>query len=153
MNSLVASVIRTYTPIIVGQLAAWLIMIHIPVRPELEVLLTALVGAILSASYYTLVRILEQQWPWFGALLGLTASPDTYSKGDPALQGTQNADGSHVITSLPGAAAPTDIATPAAAEPAPIDVKITLPETAPAPSVAPAETPALAAPVAAPTVA
>jgi len=84
MNALVASVIRTYTPIIVGQLAAWLILIHVPVEPSLAVLLTALVGAALSGAYYTLVRVLEQQWPWFGAFLGLASSPDTYSKGDPA---------------------------------------------------------------------
>lgn len=82
MNALVASVIRTYTPIIVGYLGAWLIMIHVPVLPELEVLLTAAVGAGLSLAYYTLVRVLEQQWPSLGILLGLTASPDTYTKGD-----------------------------------------------------------------------
>ncbi len=81
MNALVASVIRTYTPIIVGQVAAWLILIHIPVDPSLTVLLTALTGGALSAVYYTLIRVLEQQWPNFGILLGLTASPDTYSKG------------------------------------------------------------------------
>src|SRR6059058_269793 len=89
MNALVASVIRTYTPIIVGQLAAWLILIHIPVEPSLTVLLTAIVGAVLSGAYYTLVRVLEQQWPWVGALLGLTASPDTYSKGDPAAKNAE----------------------------------------------------------------
>lgn len=82
MNALVASVIRTYTPTIVGALAGWLIMIHIPVLPELEVLLTAVVGALLTMAYYTVVRVLEQQWPGFGVLLGLTASPDTYSKGN-----------------------------------------------------------------------
>ncbi|MFH5879749.1 hypothetical protein [Arthrobacter sp. NA-172] len=54
-----------------------------PVEPSLTVLLTAGVGAALSASYYTLVRVLEQQWPWFGAFLGLTSSPDAYSKASP----------------------------------------------------------------------
>lgn len=83
MNALVASVIRTYTPIIVGQVAAWFILIHVPLDPQTEIALTAVVGGLLSAIYYTLVRVLEQQWPGIGVLLGLTSSPDTYSKGDP----------------------------------------------------------------------
>jgi hypothetical protein len=84
MNALVASVIRTYTPIIVGQIAAWFILIHVPLDPATVVALTAVIGGLLSAIYYTLVRVLEQQWPGAGVLLGLTASPDTYSKGEPA---------------------------------------------------------------------
>lgn len=102
MNALVASVIRTYTPIIVGQLAAWLILIHVPIDPSLTVLLTAVVGGLLSGAYYTIVRVLEQQWPWVGALLGLTSSPDAYSKGNPA------------ATTSPAASTPADI--PAVAE-------------------------------------
>jgi len=82
MNALVASVIRTYTPVIVGQVVGFLIMINFPVRPELTLLLMALVGGGLTLAYYTLVRILEQQWPSFGVLLGLTKSPDTYTKGN-----------------------------------------------------------------------
>lgn len=80
MNPLVASVIRTYTPTIVGQIVAWLVLIHIPVQPDLEVLVTAAVGGALTLAYYTLVRVLEQQWPAAGFLLGLPRSPDTYSK-------------------------------------------------------------------------
>lgn len=80
MNALVASVIRTYVPVIVGQVASWLLLAHIVLPAPALVGLTAFVGGLLTAIYYGGVRILEQQWPSFGVLLGLTASPDTYSK-------------------------------------------------------------------------
>lgn len=143
MNALVASVIRTYTPIIAGQLGAWLIMIHMPVNPNLAVLLTALVGGGLSLAYYTLVRVLEQQWPMLGLLLGVPQSPDTYSKGDPASAPAaqsvvadkivDNSDFMNAVRNLP---APASTTFPSAAlvpaEPAPIAVKVELPEPTPA---------------------
>lgn len=83
MNPLAASLIRTYAPIIVGQVAAWLLLAHIALDLPTTVAFTSFVGGLLTAVYYTLARLLEERWPAAGALLGLAASPDTYSKGDP----------------------------------------------------------------------
>lgn len=125
MNPLVASVIRTYTPIIAGQIGAWLIMVNIPVLPELTVLLTALVGGGLSLAYYTLVRVLEQQWPAFGILLGLPSSPDTYSKGEPAPVAVP---ATVVVPEAPATVFPADkVEAAVAAEPAPFGTPIPVP--------------------------
>lgn len=80
MNALVASVIRTIVPTAVGQVASWLLLINIVLPPTAESGLKTFLGGLLTAIYYVAVRILEQQWPSFGILLGLPASPDTYSK-------------------------------------------------------------------------
>lgn len=83
MNPLVASVIRTLIPVIVGQVASWLLLANITIPATALDGLGTFLGGILTAVYYVGVRVLEQQWPKAGILLGLTASPDTYSKGDP----------------------------------------------------------------------
>jgi hypothetical protein len=80
MNALVASVIRTIVPVIVGQVAAWLLLINVKLPEDAITGLSTFLGAALSAIYYVGVRVLEQQWPKAGVLLGLTVSPDTYSK-------------------------------------------------------------------------
>lgn len=80
MNALVASVIRTLVPVIVGQVASWLLLAHVVLPTAALTGLSAFVGGLLTAIYYVGVRVLEQQWPALGILLGLTASPDTYSK-------------------------------------------------------------------------
>jgi hypothetical protein len=80
MNPLVASVIRTIVPAAVGQVAAWLTLLNVPLTPEAETGLTAFLGFAFTAIYYLVVRIIEQQWPSFGVFLGLPKSPDTYSK-------------------------------------------------------------------------
>ena len=84
MNALVASVIRTIIPVVVGQVASWLLLLNIVLPKDAEAGLSAFLGGLLTAIYYVAVRILEQQWPSFGILLGLTASPDTYSKSTEA---------------------------------------------------------------------
>lgn len=84
MNPLVASVIRTIIPVIVGQVAAWLLTANVILPASALDGLSTFLGGILTAIYYVGVRVLEQQWPKAGVLLGLTASPDTYSKGTPA---------------------------------------------------------------------
>jgi hypothetical protein len=80
MNALVASVIRTLVPVIVGQVASWLLLAHVVLPVAALTGLTAFVGGLLTAIYYVGVRVLEQQWPSLGILLGLPSSPDTYSK-------------------------------------------------------------------------
>lgn len=157
MNALVASVIRTYTPVIVGQVVGFLIMINFPVRPELTLLLMAVVGGGLTLAYYTLVRILEQQWPAFGALLGLTKTPDTYTKGNASPETAAvpaNPALGAVISSVPFVPAETVTVEPQtlpAPQTAPVAPAEVVPEVIP--PVAPAETPAPATPVAAPPIA
>jgi len=102
MNALVASVIRTLVPHVVAQIASLFLMVNIHVPADILLQLSAVVGFVLFSTYYVGVRVLEQQWPQFGLLLGLTASPDTYSKGDPA------------ATTSPAASTPADV--PAVAE-------------------------------------
>lgn len=102
MNSLVASVIRTLVPHVVTQIASLFLMVNIHVPEDILLQLSAVVGFVLFSTYYVGVRVLEQQWPQLGLLLGLSASPDTYSKGDPA------------ATTSPAASTPADV--PAVAE-------------------------------------
>jgi hypothetical protein len=102
MNPLVASVIRTLVPVAVGQVASWLLLLNVTLPSSAQEGLGAFLGGLLTAIYYVGVRVIEQQWPQFGLLLGLTASPDTYSKGDPA------------ATTAPAATTPADV--PAVAE-------------------------------------
>jgi len=102
MNALVASVIRTLVPHIVTQIASLFLMVNIHVPDDIRLQLSAVVGFVLFAIYYGGVRVLEQQWPALGILLGLPSSPDTYSKGDPA------------ATTSPAASTPADV--PAVAE-------------------------------------
>jgi hypothetical protein len=80
MNSLVASVIRTLVPVAVGQVASWFLLLHVVLPKDAEAGLATFLGGALTAIYYVAVRVLEQQWPTFGILLGLPSSPDTYSK-------------------------------------------------------------------------
>ena len=83
MNPLVASVIRTLVPVAVGQVASWLLLLNVTLPVSAQEGLGAFLGGLLTAIYYVGVRIIEQQWPAFGVLLGLPKSPDTYSKDAP----------------------------------------------------------------------
>lgn len=76
MTNTVLSLIRTYVPVGVGALVAWLLTLGIEldetVRNGLVVGATGLVIAV----YYTVVRLLEKRWPFFGVLLGSTKQPE-----------------------------------------------------------------------------
>jgi hypothetical protein len=85
MNPLVASVIRTLVPVAVGQVASWLLLLNVTLPLSAQEGLGAFLGGLLTAIYYVGVRIIEQQWPVFGVLLGLPKSPDTYSKDAPLI--------------------------------------------------------------------
>lgn len=84
MNPLVASVIRTLIPVAVGQVASWLLLINVVLPQAAQTGLSTFLGGLLTAIYYVAIRVLEQQWPAFGVLLGLPSSPDTYSKSTQA---------------------------------------------------------------------
>jgi hypothetical protein len=79
MSATITSLIRTYVPIVVGSLVAWLITLGVVLDPTVEAgLITALTG-VLIAVYYTVVRLLEKRWPALGILLGAATAP-TYVK-------------------------------------------------------------------------
>ncbi len=82
MNALVASVIRTIVPVAVGQVASWLLLAHVVLPAAALSGLSTFLGGALTAIYYVAVRVLEQQWPAVGILLGLPSSPDTYSRSN-----------------------------------------------------------------------
>jgi hypothetical protein len=123
MNALVASVIRTLVPVIVGQVAAWLLLINVKLPADALDGLSSFLGAALTAIYYVGVRVLEQQWPQAGVLLGLTASPDAYSKSASVTPASADTSTPAVSTG-PG----TDVQSEAVAPAAVVQVK---PQTVP----------------------
>lgn len=102
MKEYIFSLIRTWTPIAAGQVAAWLALININLDGDTKLALASFLGGVLSALYYALVRLLEQKWPGAGVLLGVAKSPDSYSKG-PA----RPADG--LAAGIPDAGTPEGI--------------------------------------------
>jgi hypothetical protein len=79
-NNTVVSLIRTYVPVVVGALVSWLI-VHYGwhVSKDIQVGADTALTAFIIAAYYTLVRLLENKFPWLGVLLGHVAKP-TYVK-------------------------------------------------------------------------
>ena len=79
MNPFAASLIRTVVPIAVGAVLSWLALISLHVDAEGAAGLSAFLTALLTGSYYALVRLVETKVPQVGWLLGLAKSPDSYS--------------------------------------------------------------------------
>lgn len=79
MNTLVLSLIRTYVPILIGGLVAWLLTIGVDLDAEAQAGLIVALTGVLQAVYYTAVRLLEQRFPGVGVLLGSAKTPDSYS--------------------------------------------------------------------------
>lgn len=75
MTDFVTSLIRTYVPIAVGALLAWLTAQGINVDKEAADGLVAFLTAIFSAAYYLAARLLEREWPELGGLLGVAKKP------------------------------------------------------------------------------
>lgn len=80
-EAVVASLLRTFVPSIVGSILGWITSTGIEVDPELKGLLTVLLMAGFTGLYYAAVRFVEEKLPWVGILLGYAKSPDSYSKG------------------------------------------------------------------------
>lgn len=76
MSDLLASLIRTWVPIGVGALISWLVTLGIEVDPATESGLIVGLTGLITAGYYTLVRLLEKKYPWVGVLLGKPAQPE-----------------------------------------------------------------------------
>lgn len=78
-STTVPSLIRTWTPILVGALISWLISLGISVSDEAQAGLVILMTAVLQGVYYTLVRWAESRWPWASRLLGSSQIPAAYT--------------------------------------------------------------------------
>lgn len=76
MKPLFDSLIRTYTPWIVGAIIGWLISLQVPLDPDVEVHLTAVLMLVASMLYYFFARVFEiYVSPKIGWILGLAKSP------------------------------------------------------------------------------
>ena len=74
--------IRTFVPVVVGSLIAWLLDLGVTVdEGTVDALSLALVGLI-TAAYYFIVTLLERKvHPYFGVLLGVPKAPAAYIPG------------------------------------------------------------------------
>lgn len=70
MGNFVTSLIRTWVPIIVGAVVAWLTSRGVDIEPEQANGLIAFLSALFSGVYYLAVRWVEQRFPQVGWLLG-----------------------------------------------------------------------------------
>lgn len=76
MKSLFDSLVRTFTPIVVGAVIGWFVAVGIQLDPEFEPALIVVVTAAFQAVYYVAVRLFEKYVsPKFGWLLGLAKEP------------------------------------------------------------------------------
>jgi hypothetical protein len=78
--TLVPSLIRTYVPVAVGAVAAWLAVKGLNVDPGIQVGATSVLTALLTAGYFTAIRTLEIKYPALSILLGHKAQPVAYVK-------------------------------------------------------------------------
>lgn len=83
-SALWASIVRTVVPIVVGSVLGWFASANLPLDPEFEGALTALITLLLTMAYYVAVRLFETYIsPKIGWLLGYAKSPDSYSTEMP----------------------------------------------------------------------
>ncbi len=75
MTDFVTSLVRTYVPIVVGSVVAWLATKGINLDKDAAEGLTVFLGALFSGVYYLVARLLEKKWPELGMLLGKAVTP------------------------------------------------------------------------------
>lgn len=76
MKPLFDSLVRTYVPWVVGAVIGWMVSLGVPLDPEVEPQLTALLMLAASMLYYVLARVFELKIsPKLGWLLGLAKQP------------------------------------------------------------------------------
>ena len=85
--------LRTYVPLAIAAVVGWLATLGINVSDAAQTALAIGIGGVVSAAWYTLIRWAEQRWPWLGALIGSTKTPDGYSSGDSDPYATQATPG------------------------------------------------------------
>lgn len=75
MNNFFTSLVRTYVPLAVGALAAWLATKGLALDLETTAGLVIFLTGALQGTYYLVVRLLERKFPQLGVLLGSTQKP------------------------------------------------------------------------------
>ena len=76
VNNFVISQIRTYVPILVGALIAWLATMGLNLDTDTQSGLVIFLTGALQALYYFVARVIERRWPQSGSfLLGSSAKP------------------------------------------------------------------------------
>jgi len=79
MSDYLVSQVRTWVPVGVGAVLAWLATLGLDLDATTSTgLITALTAAV-TGLYYSAVRLAERRWPWVGLLLGTRNEP-TYGK-------------------------------------------------------------------------
>lgn len=78
MNSLVTSYIRTYVPIGVGMIVAYLVTLGIQLDNDTQAALVVFLTGALQALYYAVARTLEKKWPQLGSFLLGSSKQPTY---------------------------------------------------------------------------
>lgn len=77
MNSYITSLIRTWTPIIVGSLISWLATRGLSIDKNASDAAVTFLTALIIALYYVVVRLFEKYVsPKFGWLLGMASAPN-----------------------------------------------------------------------------
>lgn len=76
MTNFALSLIRTWTPILIGAVVAWLLTLGIEIDSETQASLVIALTGVLQAIYYALARALEVKYPRLGVLLGTTKQPE-----------------------------------------------------------------------------
>lgn len=75
-NDTGTSLIRTYTPVVIGTVVAWLAReTGVVIDEDTTTGLSMAFGAFVIALYYGVIRVLEPRFPWLGVLLGLPKQP------------------------------------------------------------------------------
>lgn len=74
------SIIRTLVPLAVGQIVAFFVSLGVEVSEDQEMALTVVLGFLVTAAYYLLVRFLEQKFPKLGGFLGWASTPGQYAR-------------------------------------------------------------------------
>jgi hypothetical protein len=69
MNELGPNLIRTYVPVIVGGVIAWLATRGVKVNPATAAAVIVGMTSVITAAYYTAARVLEERFPSLGAVL------------------------------------------------------------------------------------
>lgn len=75
MNNFITSQIRTYTPMVVGALLAWLTSLGFTLDDGFATALAVVLTTLFSGLYYFVARLLEREWPQLGWLLGSPQQP------------------------------------------------------------------------------
>jgi len=70
MSDYITSLIRTWTPMLVGALVSWLSTRGVDISQEASLALGAFLTALFGATYYAVIRSLEKRFPKIGLLLG-----------------------------------------------------------------------------------